>query len=207
VANPSRICLPTLLLLAASLASAEEPWTTYAVKEGITLEKRPVPGSKYYEYRATTMIRASTQTVLAGIWGGVLDPPTTVRKRTVLRHSEDEMLVYDQIKTPVVSDRDVTIDIRKSALAGGVVEVRFESHNELGPPPDPKYVRIPTVRGGWRAEPSGPSASRIIYQCYSEPGGSLPAFLIRGAQQDQVLVDVKRILDRLHASEGSPAAP
>jgi hypothetical protein len=192
-------CMLWTLLLLASRGGADEPWKTYAVKDGVTLEKRAVPGSSYYEYRATTEVQVSPQVVLAGIWAAVGSPAPTVRKRTVLRKSDNEILVYDQIHTPVVSDRDVTIDIRKSVLPDGAVEVRFDSHNELGPPPEHGYVRLPVVRGGWRAEATGSGGSKISYTCYSEPGGSVPAFLVRGAQQDQVLVDVERILTRLRS--------
>jgi hypothetical protein len=123
-----------------------------------------------------------------------------VKKREVLRKTDSEFLVYDRIKAPVVSDRDVTILIRKQAdPARGVFEVRFESTSTHGPPLDPKHVRIPVVRGAWTLEPAAGGSTHLSYQCYSEPGGSIPAWIARGAQQDQVVLDFERIFIPLRA--------
>jgi hypothetical protein len=181
------------LVSLSALVAAEEPWKTVSVKDGITVEKRAVPGSKFYEHRASFVWPLPPERMAEAIWIGIeRDLPPTVKQRQVLRRSADEVLVYDQIRTPVVSDRDVTIRIRRVRTPDGW-KVRFESANELGPPPDPKYVRLPMVRGSWTVTAT-PSGSHVVYDCYSEPGGSVPAWLVRGPQEDQVLVDVKRIL-------------
>jgi hypothetical protein len=181
-------------------AAADEPWKSYSVKNGVTYERRAVAGSHFYEYRASTSVPAAPEAVLAGIWSGITEAlPPTVKKRVVLQRTDHEYVVYDQIRTPVVSDRDVTIRIHKERRADGTLEVRFDSVNQLGPPPDPKFVRLPVVRGAWTIEAAA-GGSRLTYVCYSEPGGSIPAFLVRGAQQDQVPLDVNRILDRVRSA-------
>ena len=65
-------------------------------------------------------------------------------------------------------------------------------------PVDPKLVRIPAIRGRWAVEPGDQGGSRLTYQSFSEPGGSIPAFMIHGAQLDQIVHDVETLLDRLH---------
>lgn len=211
-------------------AAAEEPWQPCAAGgDGVTLERRAVPGSKFYEYRASALVTATPDVVLRSIWSGVTDQlPETVKQRTMLRQSASTLLFYDQIKTKVVSDRDYTIRmIWQRHPQTGVIEVPFVTANELGPPPAPGYVRVPTIRGDWIITPlrqdsaaasaadaaqgtqgNGPAmaATRITYLCYSEPGGSIPAFMARGAQQDQVLLDIRRILARsLHPSTTTAA--
>jgi hypothetical protein len=185
-------------LLALSPLHAEEPWKPHTTKDGLAMERRAVSDSKYFEYRIRTESPAPPKAVLQGMWSGLgEDLPPSVTKRTFLSRAENEVVVYDQIKTPVVSDRDVAIRIRRLVHEDtGVMEVQFETVNQLAPPPDSKYVRIPMVRGGWIIAPNGSGGSTLTYVCYSEPGGSIPAFLVRGAQQDQVFVDVKRILRR-----------
>jgi hypothetical protein len=42
--------------------------------------------------------------------------------------------------------------------------------------------------------------------CYSDPGGSIPAFMARGAQQDQVMVDMHRALARALHPDWTTAA-
>jgi hypothetical protein len=178
-------------------ARADEPWKVYANKDGVSYARRAVSGSRFYEYRAEVLVPAPPARVLDAIWRGITETiPKTVKKRTVLSRSDSEFLVYDQLDPPVVKDRDVTIQIRKRALASGGVEVAFVSVSALGPPPNRDYVRIPAVRGAWTLEPAA-GGTQLTYHCYSEPGGSVPAFLVRGVQQDQVAEDVERILSRL----------
>jgi hypothetical protein len=183
-------------VLSAGAVCADEGWKEIETRNGVLYEKRSVSGSKWLEYRGTTTIPLPPEEALKQIWSGITDAlPSTVKKRQVLRHTDDEFVVYDQIKAPVVSDRDVTIRISK-VVRPDAIEVRFQSDEALGPPPDPHHVRIPMVRGAWTLI-AAPGGTRLSYVCYSEPGGSIPAFLARGAQQDQVVLDVERILGRI----------
>lgn len=180
------------LLLLGSVAVAEEAWKPWSEKNGVRVQRRAVAGSKYYEHRAELTVPQAPDVVEQAIWSGIIDaPPKTVRKRTVISHTADEYVVYDELSTPVVSDRDAAIRIRRTPH-----RIRFETANELAPPPNPKYVRLPMVRGSWEIIPEG-NGTRLVYTCYSEPGGSVPAWMVRGPQADQIFLDVQRILDRL----------
>jgi hypothetical protein len=181
------------LIVALSVAAlADEPWKLWSEKGGVRVERRAVAGSRYYEHRAELTVPQPPAVVEQAIWSGITEaPPKTVRKRTVLSHSADEYVVYDELSTPIVSDRDAAIRIRRTPG-----RIRFETANELAPPPNPKYVRLPVVRGAWEIFPQG-SGSRLVYTCYSEPGGSVPAWMVRGPQADQIFLDVQLILDRL----------
>src|SRR5437763_836384 len=98
--------------LAPTPAQAEEPFQEYARKNGIVFERRPVDGSRYQQYRASTLLSYAPQVVFDGIWAAVTGAvPATIKKRVVVSQTDREIVVYDQIKTPVVSDRDVTIRI------------------------------------------------------------------------------------------------
>jgi hypothetical protein len=203
------VSLALSLLFVPLLAVADEAWESVPVKgdnrEGIVVEKRAVPNSKFMEYRARATTPVSPEVVLRGIWTGLTEPPQgTVRKRQLIRQSETEVVVYDQVKTPVVSDRDYTMRIYQAKdEKSGVLQVRFETANDLGPPAAAGFVRIPLVRGSWRIEPGDGGGAKLTYQCYSEPGGSIPAFMVRGAQQNQVVTDMRRILDRAQRTAGA----
>jgi START domain len=185
------------VLFTSATLPAEEPWKTQTTKGALTLERRAVPGSSYYEYRIKTESPASPKGVVDGLWSGLTeDLPSSIAKRELVSRSENEMVVYDQIKTPVVSDRDLVLRLRRVTRPNGAIEVSFQTVDTVGPPPNPKMVRIPVVRGGWTIEPAPSGGSQLTYTCYSEPGGSVPAILVRGAQEDQVFLDVQRILKR-----------
>lgn len=184
-----------VLLLVGGVAAAQE-WQTVSERDGVTLEKRAVEGSRFYEYRARTHVALAPAEVVARVWNGIPgERAPSIKKRTVLRKSDDELLIYDIIHTPVVSDRDVTVRLRKLVEGNGFAIV-FEAANELGPPPAPHLVRLPAVRGAWHIEPDG-TGSMVSYLVYSEPGGSLPAFLTRGPQQSSVFAEFEHVLERL----------
>ncbi|MGZ3426662.1 MAG: START domain-containing protein [Polyangia bacterium] len=179
-------------------ARGDEAWRVVHERSGVTLERRAVEGSRYYEYRARAHTTVSAPAALMRIWSGIGDERSpTVKHRTVLFRAEDELVVYDQIHAAVVSDRDVIIRIRKSGDGRGGFDIAFESTASLGPPPAAGYVRLPMVRGSWRIEPAPDGGATIAYRCYSEPGGAIPAFLVRGAQQDSTLDEFERVLTRV----------
>ncbi len=186
------------LSAAAGAVQADDGWRMVRDRDGITLERRSVEGSRFYEYRVRAHTTVSPPVAVERIWSGIGDERSpTVKHRTVVRRAGDELVVYDQIHAAVVSDRDVTIRIHKSADGRGGFDISFESTAELGPPPAAGYVRLPLVRGSWHIEPAAEGGSNIAYRCYSEPGGAIPAFLVRGAQQDSTLDEFERVLTRV----------
>ena len=184
-----------VLMLLGGVAAADEAWEVTSSKDGVTVSKRKVSGSKYYEYQLVATAPVPPATFQDKVWKGVLDDaPPSVQKREVIRKSETEMVVYDHIHAKVVSDREVVLRLVRWS-EGGVYYMSFDTANELGPLPDGKCVRLPSVHGKWSISADG-GGSKLVYRCYSEPGGSVPAFLVRGAQQDQIMVDYKRALAR-----------
>jgi hypothetical protein len=173
-------------------------WSTYATRDGVTVERRKPEGSRFYEHRAVVDLPRVDVTRAAGeIWkalrGGDMD---SLKHREILHESADELVIYDQIRTPVVSDRDYTITVRRRSV-GARVWFECETANERGPTPAAGYVRITMIRAGWYVEPDGRGGTRLGYFAYSEPGGSVPAWLVRGAQADRSVADVVRMAKRL----------
>jgi hypothetical protein len=123
----------------------------------------------------------------------------SLKHRDILSERADELVIYDQIRTPVVSDRDYTIVVRRRS-AGARVWFECETANERGPAPAKGYVRIPTIAAGWYVEPDGSGGTRLGYFAYSEVGGSVPAWMVRGAQADRSMADVVRMVARLRAT-------
>ena len=131
-------------------AQAQSGWQAYKAKQGISVERRPVAGSKFFEYRAMVSATVAPEKIIDQLWRFVTTATAPVlKKRQVIKQEASEIVIYDQIKTPVVSDRDYTLLVRKVADPGSHrYRMTFETANHLGPPVDPKYVRIPAIRGG-----------------------------------------------------------
>jgi hypothetical protein len=185
-----------LALFVTLPVSADEAWSTFDTRDGATYQRRAVPGSHFHEYRATLTVKAPPADVARAVWSAITDSaPATVKRRDILSRGPEELLVYEQIHTPVVSDRDVTLQFHRSTQGPGF-EISFVTANQLGPPPMSGFVRLPVVRGKWTLTPD-PAGTHVIYECYSEPGGAIPAWLVRGTQQSQVARDVDRALATL----------
>ena len=179
--------------------NATAGWRANLTKDGVTLEKREVSGSSYYEYRAVVDVAVDPMRAAEEVWAAVRGGDMeSLKHRKMLRESDHELIIYDQIRTPVVSDRDYTIRVRRVYDAGRRrTQVRAETANELGPPPVHGYVRVPIIRAGWMIEPNEQGGTRLTHYAYSEPGGLVAAFLARGAQADRSLADVLRMIHRL----------
>ena len=176
-------------------------WSAYATKDGVTLERRRPEGSRFYEHRAVVDVAGvAPARAAAEIWRALRSGDMeSLQHRDILAERPDELVIYDRIHTPIVSDRDYTIVVRRR-VAGARVWFQCETANDRGPPPAAGYVRIPTIAAGWYVEPDGRGGTRLGYFAYSEPGGSVPALLVRGAQADRSLADVVRMVKRLRAA-------
>lgn len=195
-----RAALFALVVLVPLAARADGEWEKATVKKGVTYDRRSVTGSKFYEYRGTVVVERAAEGLLDALWAHVVDlKGPQVTKRDVVRKDENEIVLHDEIKTPVVSDRELTLLFWKQK--NPTLGLYFTIRNDLWPRPNPKWVQLPMVRGGWTLEPIDATHTRLVYTCYSEPGGSVPAWMVRGAQADQVVKDVELGLIRI----GMPA--
>lgn len=187
--------LVVLMLSLAAAARGDGAWKSLGTKDGVVYEQREIAGSKYYEHRATFTVPIAAEQVLPAVWEQALVPGANAQlKREFLRKSDDEFLAHDEVTHPIVTDREVTLLVEKTRAPLGL---RFASRNDLGPPPNPRRIQLPRVYGSWTIEPLGPRESRLTYVCYSEPGGSIAAFLVRGAQAKQIVRDVQRVKAKL----------
>lgn len=185
------------LLALAVPARADEQWKSVSDKDGIRVEKRGVAGSKFPEVRAAGHSTLPPGRLAAAIWANRADGKFTRksrRLRQVISETDTVRVVYEQIRTPLVSDRDFTARLVRSTDAKGVFHVEFTTVDE-GPPPNPKLVRLPRVHGSWSVTPAADGGCDVVYIVYSEPGGSIPAWMVRGAQIDTAGDVVVEVID------------
>ena len=194
-------------LLPRTPARADDGWTIVNEKNGVTVEKRAVPGSAWNEYRATARHALPPERIFEAARAERRDDPRSrryIKRYDVLRQSDQERLVYEQVAAPAISDRDYTVLIQWNAdRARRVFEVKFRVANDAGPPPSKGFVRIPDIHGHWRIAAAPDGGSRVEYSVYSDPGGSIPAWIARGAQVDSTR---QNLLDCLAYAEEHPPA-
>lgn len=198
-AAPVRAGEPALVQFTEAADGAGAGWRAHSTKEGITVERREVPGSRYYEHRAVTEIPISPEAAAADVWSDLRHSTMeTIKRREILREGPDELLLYDQISTPVVSDRDYVIQVKRIHDATRRRwEFRCATVSGVGPPPVAGFVRIPVIRAGWVVEPGSNGGTKLTYYAYSEPGGMITALIARGAQAGRALADILHMSKRL----------
>jgi hypothetical protein len=183
-------------------ASADAPWRPDGTSDGMGVEKRDVGGSSFNEFRVTTTSALDLQRVCDAIYAKGLDGRSNVhfKRREVLRQTDTERWVYEQIAVPWVSDRDYVMHTKlEQAPPSGRCEVSFETQNDPSHPPVRGFVRIPVIRGRWSVTPMPNGRLAIAYQVFSDPGGGIPAFLAGGGQRSAAVDFVKNVLARAAA--------
>jgi ribosome-associated toxin RatA of RatAB toxin-antitoxin module len=168
--------------LITAAPEASDGWTLVSNSDNILIYRRPRAGPGHNESRVIGEIAAPVEVVHA-----VIDDvesyskfmPYTVECR-VLKREGDDVLTYQRISAPLVSDRDYTVRVRttaKTAEGGTSYFSRWQTENELGPAEKRGVVRVNLCEGSWLLEPLGPHTTRATYMIYTDSGGILPAFI------------------------------
>ncbi len=196
----------SMLAQFSGLDDASAGWKRRDSSDGVTLEERMVRGSPFREYRAVVAVPIDPSRAADMVWNSLRDAGIDHLKRhDVIRQTADELVFYGQIPTPIIADRDFTVRIRRSPRSSaGRTELRCASANDLGPPPAKGHVRVPIIRAGWVIEPDPRGGTRLTHYFYGEPGGTIPAVFVRGAQADEVLAYVVRMTHKLLSNQSDP---
>lgn len=189
--------LLALLTLAASPALAQ--WTEIRNEDGIRVQKQEDTSRVLPVLRATTTIHASPDQVL----GWIRDVDTHTRwmanceeARLLKRESDTVSYAYSRIGAPwPVSDRDSVVRSTLESKDGGH-HVVFVDTDELGTPERSGVVRMARVRGEWDLRPNAAGGTDVTYTIDSDPGGSLPGWLVAQVANDvpfQTLGNLRRL--------------
>jgi hypothetical protein len=191
-----------VLLLAAQFASDvfdnADQFTKLEDRDGITVSRRAVKTSDYWEYRAEVSTPHPVPALCEAIfdWGTRHPDGAMITLNKVLDDQEDVRVVYNQVSAPVVARRDYAMTVVRERLADGSCRIRFRATNEAAPPRPDGFVRMNKMWGEWRLEATGPGASKITYTLFSDPAGSVPAFLVHGSQRQATRDGVVRALEK-----------
>lgn len=187
-------------LLGPGHARAEEPpWQRVTVKDGVTVERRAVPGSKIFETRALTSSPVPPAQLFAVIWDRRAYPEFVpyIKRQDILWERGDEVLFYDQVKVPLVADRDYVVRSRREIDAATQVHrIVFYSADAEGPPPQKGHVRVRDIRGSWELRPAPGGGTDVTYMLHSDPGGHIPTWIVNLVQKKEVPRFLRLMLER-----------
>lgn len=175
--------------------AAFEPVET---SNGVAVLARRVEGSPYREYQA----RLSTPVAVKDLCEGVFDWATLAPEspgltgHKLLLDGPHRRVIYAHISQPVVSNRDYVLEVQREVVDAAHCRVRFHTTTEAAPPKPDGFVRMTKVWGEWRFDGTA-SGTDVSYTLFSDPAGSIPAFLVHGAQRgvtrDTIVLAVERV--------------
>lgn len=183
--------------------SSTAPWTHVETEAGVRLDKRDVKGSAYAAYRAMMTADVPVDTFCTSVfdWGSyAAHDEVSVRK--LLTDEGDLRVVYDQVQQKVVSDRDYAMTQRRW-MENGACHIRFWVTNERAPEPPKGFVRMEKMWGAWDFVPSE-QGTQVTYVLFSDPAGSIPSFLVHGAQKKSVHATMHGALERAKSGKLPP---
>lgn len=180
------------------LMQAAPEFTKVEEAEGVVVEARAVRGSELVELRLTTTTTKSPNSLCDAAFGdGKFDPAEPdLKSRKIISESADERVTYDQIDPPVVSNRDYAARAKRIRMGPDVCKVTFEAANEVAPSKPSGWVRITKLRGEWRFDRREDGKTQVTYLVFTDPGGSIPVFMVEGNRRKFALKWMKMILSR-----------
>ena len=186
-----------IVMVIAALLAAEPAYEKVSETDGITIEQRNVAGSKFVELKFTTQTNKTARSLCDAAFGdGKFDAAEPdLKSRAIVQESADERVTYEQITPPIVSNRDYVVRARR-LMEGQACRMTFEAANELGPKPPDGWVRVSKLKGHWLFEPLEGGKTRLTYVVFTDPGGSIPPFLVEGNRRKLGVNWVKMIESR-----------
>ena len=162
------------------ISFGQEKWELEKDSKGIKVYTRPVKGSDVKEFKAYTYINATPDKLLKVIndANGFKDWIDKVDYSKSLSHpNNNTFIVYIQLGMPIgVTDRDMVLKNVVKKLKGGGYKIEVTSVYDKYPEQE-DFVRIKKAYGYWLLIPEK-GKTKIVYQFYSDPAGSLPTWIV-----------------------------
>jgi hypothetical protein len=201
---PVLSALPLLLLLADG---DDASWELSTKTDGISVYTRERKGTAVHEMKAVAVLDGAPPDV----WKAIRDYPRYTQtmpyteEAKVVASDQDGKIIsfYSVLNLPLVDRRDYLIRIVDESSwqdGKGFFKCTWATTTEGAPPPRKNIVRVAVNEGYWLLEPrDGGTRTNATYYIYTDPGGSLPKWIVNRANATAV-PDVFRAIRKVVAS-------
>lgn len=182
--------------MVALVLAGEPSWTKDSEVDGISIERREVAGSPFPELRLVQVTNKATLAQLCDeAWGdGRYDPTEPdLKARKVLEEDAGVRITWEEIAPAVVSPRDYLLHQTVERTPTRCV-MRYQATTDARAPAKAGFVRITKLWGSWTFDLEA-GGVRVTYLSFSDPGGSIPAFLVKGPQRSAAVTWMKRTIE------------
>ncbi len=196
-----------LLVLAVPTTRASAERRVILVEDGITVEEEAEAGRALPIMIGTTTMKTSADQIAQWIVAvhTYVDWQHNCEEARVIAQPDGTTLTYNRIGSPwPVSDRDVVLRSSRKALADGGIRLEFASIDDANVDVPSGVVRMVRLVGSYELTQLPEGGTRVVYTLDSDPGGSLPAWLVKQAGRDLPFRTLKSLQE--HAEAGPPPA-
>ena len=161
---------------------AEHPWQLQIKKDGISVSTRKVDGSPILEYKADVIVDAPLPKATS-IFEDDTKTPLWYHNCTYAELVEgkipDQRVSYIVLRLPwPVSERDSVFQSVRSLDPESGTVTYSQSALPTRLPERKGRIRVIYLNSVWRFTPLADGRTEIYFQQHSDPGGSIPAFLV-----------------------------
>ena len=194
-----RFIIPTFFILAFTipLYAAENPWQLKANKDGIIVYTRKVDGSEILEFKATMTVDAPITKIIP-IYDDVNKLTywyyQCIHSELIKVEGPQDKIVYIVLHLPwPVTERDSYFRESKSTdEADSSVSYSIQALPDYLPTKNGK-VRVLMINSHWRFTSLPDGKTEIYFQQHSNPGGSIPSFLVNALAVDTPINSLKNL--------------
>lgn len=206
--NRGFVKLASMTALALTLVTpAVAERNVVRVEDGITVEEETEAGRALPILIGTTTMNATPAQIAAWVTAvhTYVDWQHNCEEARVLTLSDGTTLTYNRIGSPwPVSDRDVVLRTTRTNLEDGAIRLEFRSTEDAKLEVPSGVVRMPQLVGSYILTPVEGGGTHVVYTVDSDPGGSLPAWLVRQAGKELPYFTLSKLQERAEA--GPPPA-
>ena len=195
-----RAPLAVVLVVASVGWAGDGAWEAVDQRDGIAVERRTAGEPPARELRLTTRSEVPPAGVMATLWKHeeYVDFLPWVKRVDVVRDEGDAKVIYEQIRIPVVKDRDATIRITRSFVPEtGSYEVASHVISDDGPPEREDHVRVRTGDAQWQLVPAEGGGTQLTYTVRTDLGGRMPGWIFDTVQKDVAMRICRAMLERV----------
>ena len=160
--------------------SQENDWQLKKDTDGIAIYTRSVENSNIKEFKASTTLNSSAET----IFNIILDVENYPKWIEDISYAEkiyqrdSQIGMYYQMNMPwPIQDRDITLISKFKKLADNSTHFQLSYNADLKVE-DKDFIRITEINGEWLITPIDKDSCEVIYRFLADPEGSLPAWVI-----------------------------
>lgn len=197
--------LAFLLLFSETPLFAQPSWELKKDEDNIQVFVKKVEGSSHHAFRGKMTLQTTINTIVAAITDVKSFPswmPNTIETR-VLESKEGKVSIYY-----LAADAPWPVKDRDGIYQFTYHQEEATEKTTIGVKCLPDYLpekegrlRIRKSEGFWLLEPLSSDSVAVTYELYTEPGGSVPAWLVNSSAVNQPFKTLQSLRRRVELGE------